>query len=159
MSTHKSFLPYVIPPVAFDLFGSIFGHRSKWTGTYLTWADAAAASAGYDAAVIFERTQWAARQVRDGKALWERDATCFFQEDYNWQLLACLMTVAARSGGKLHVMDFGGALGSTYAQHRKLLSPLPEHSWSVVEQAHVARSGEMEFKFGALDFWLMRPSV
>ena len=63
------------------------------------------------------------------------------------------MTVAARSAGKLNVLDFGGALGSTYMQHRKLLDTLPEVSWSVVEQAHVVRCGEAEFRMGALDFF------
>ncbi len=63
------------------------------------------------------------------------------------------MTVAARAGGKLHVLDFGGALGSTYMQHRKLLSKLDVCTWSVVEQPHVVKCGEAEFKNEALDFF------
>lgn len=151
--TLKSLLTNVIPPMLLNGLRAVSGGRSKWTGDYSSWAGAVAASSGYDAKAIFDRVQKAARAVRDGDALWERDSTCFYEEEYNWQLLACLMTVAARSGGKLHVLDFGGALGSTYMQHRKLLATLPECSWSVVEQPHVVSCGKAEFTIGALDFF------
>jgi len=129
------------------------GGGNKWKGDYPDWASAIAASSGYDAGDILERVRAAARSVRDGKAMWERDSVCFHHEEYNWQLIACLMTVAARSGGKLHLLDFGGALGSTYMQHRKLLSALPECSWSVVEQPHFVSCGKKEFCTDVLDFF------
>jgi putative methyltransferase (TIGR04325 family) len=149
----KSLLTNVIPPILWSGLKTLGGGRSKWTGNYSNWGDAVAASSGYDAETIFDRARMAAHAVREGRALWERDSTCFYHEEYNWQLLACLMTVAARSSGKLHVLDFGGSLGSTYMQHQKLLAELPECSWSVVEQPHVVSCGEVEFTSGALDFF------
>lgn len=149
----KSLLTNLIPPILLSGLRTIGGGRSKWTGNYSNWGDAVAASFGYGAETIFDQVRTAARAVRDGEALWERDSTCFYHEEYNWQLLACLMTVAARSGGKLHVLDFGGSLGSTYMQHRKILAALPECSWSVVEQPHVVSCGKVEFTSGALDFF------
>ena len=151
--TLKSLLTNYVPPVVLNGLRTIGGRRNKWTGDYHTWADAVAASSGYDSEVIFERVKDAARAVREGNALWERDSTCFYHNEYNWQLLGCLMTVAARSAGKLNVLDFGGALGSTYMQHRKLLDTLSEVSWSVVEQPHVVTCGKAEFTMGGLDFF------
>ena len=52
------------------------------------------------------------------------------------------MWVAARAGGQLNVLDFGGALGSSYFQHSKFLQALPEVRWNVVEQAHYVETGQ-----------------
>ena len=149
----KSLLTSVIPPILLSGLRTIGGRGSKWTGNFSNWSLAVAASSGYDSEAIFNRLQKAARAVRDGDALWERDSTCFYNEEYNWQLLSCLMTVAAQCGGKLHVLDFGGALGSTYMQHRNMLSKLPECSWSVVEQPHIVHCGKADFTSETLKFF------
>jgi len=149
----KSLLTSFIPPVLLSSLRTITGRSSKWTGDFISWEDALAASSGYDGETIFNKVYSAARAVRDGEALWERDSICFYHEEYNWQLLSCLMTVAAKSGGKLHVLDFGGALGSTYMQHRKMLAMLPECTWSVVEQSHVVHAGKADFTSDKLNFF------
>lgn len=149
----KSLAMNVLPPIVLRGLLAVGGRRSKWSGSYPDWASAVAASSGYDADAIFDMVRKAAGAVRDGEALWERDSTCFYHEGYNWQLLACLMTAAARSGGALHVLDFGGALGSTYMQHRKLFAELPECSWNVVEQPHMVACGRAEFEMDALGFF------
>lgn len=125
-----------------------------WQGDYPDWQSAVAAcDGGYDSDAIFQKVVTAARKVRDGEALWERDSVCFYHEEYNWPLLASLMHIAALQGGKLHVLDFGGALGSTYMQHRKFLDTLPDFSWNVVEQAHVVSCGQKEFSTNKLHFY------
>lgn len=149
----KSLLRQALPPIVWRALLKISGRGNRWLGNYPDWASAVNASGGYDSETIFEKVRHSARAVRDGTALWERDTVCFCHEEFNWQLLACLMTVAARSGGRLHVLDFGGALGSTYMQHRKFLTKLPECTWSVVEQRHVVTCGELEFKNDTLDFF------
>lgn len=149
----KSLAINVLPPIVLRGLLAVSGSRNRWSGNYPDWASAVAASSGYDADAIFDMVRKAASAVRDGEALWERDSTCFYHEEYNWQLLACLMTVAARSGGALHVLDFGGALGSTYMQHRKIISGLSDCSWNVVEQPHVVACGRAEFVTDALRFF------
>lgn len=125
----------------------------RWEGDYPDWQSAAAASDGYDRQTIFEKVRDAARAVRDGRALWERDSVLFYQEEYNWPLVASLMTVAAWNGGRLTVLDFGGALGSTFRQNRALLGGLPFLSWNIVEQAHIVACGREEFAGDVLTFW------
>lgn len=145
--------------VAPQLAGSerLCGHTIRagglsWSGNYADWKSAVAASGGYDEAGIFSKTRDAARAVRDGKALWERDSVLFNTPEVNWPLLASLMTVAARSGNRLHVLDFGGAFGSTFMQHRNALSGLKVCSWHVVEQEHFVRCGQEEFSTETLRF-------
>jgi putative methyltransferase (TIGR04325 family) len=50
------------------------------------------------------------------------------------------------------VLDFGGALGSSYYQNRHMLSHLADLTWHVVEQPHFVEAGHREFRNGQLDF-------
>ena len=67
-------------------------------------------------------------------------------------LLASLLGVAARDGGRLHVLDFGGAFGSTCMQHRTALAGLTECTWHIVEQEHFVAAGKAEFSTDTLHF-------
>lgn len=124
----------------------------SWVGDYPDWESAEQAAGGYDDRAIFEKTRDAARAVRDGKALWERDSVLFREEEWNWPLLASLLGVAARDGGRLHVLDFGGAFGSTCMQHRTALAGLTECTWHIVEQEHFVAAGKAEFSTDTLHF-------
>lgn len=126
-----------------------------WQGDYKNWASAvqAADTKGYAADGILEKVRSAALAVRDGKALWERDSVLFYNEQFNQPLLDRLMQAASDADGKLHVLDFGGSLGSTCIQHRRLLNILPEWSWNVVEQPHFAACGKQELQTDQLRFF------
>jgi putative methyltransferase (TIGR04325 family) len=125
----------------------------RFTGDYATWEDAQRASGGYAAAEILERTQAAMRKVRDGEAAFERDSVVFAGMCYEFPLLAALLRVASLHEGRLSVLDFGGALGSTYYHTRTFLTGVRRLCWSVVEQpAHVA-CGRAEFANEQLRFF------
>lgn len=124
----------------------------SWTGDYADWASAAKDAGGYDDQAIFARVKAAAAAVRDGKALWERDSALFQEEEWNWPLLAALFMIAAQNGGKLQVLDFGGAFGSTFMQHRRAFGGLRECVWHVVEQEHFVKAGKAEFANANLQF-------
>ncbi|MDL2267237.1 methyltransferase, TIGR04325 family [Desulfovibrio sp. OttesenSCG-928-G15] len=126
--------------------------RNVWQ-RYPDWQSACAASGGYDSEAIFQRVRLAARMVRDGSAVWERDSVPFYHEEYTLPLLAALMKQAACNKGRLSVLDFGGALGSTYMQNRAWLDCLDHLEWHVVEQPHFVACGKEEFTFGPLRFW------
>jgi putative methyltransferase (TIGR04325 family) len=141
----------LLPPLVVDLLRRRGG--IVWSGDYRTWAEAAADSAGYDAAIILERVEAAALKVRRGEAAFERDGVLFSEIEYSWPLLAGLLSVAARHGGRLEVVDFGGALGSTYFQNRRFLAPLGEVRWNVVEQPHFVERGRLHFQDERLRFY------
>jgi putative methyltransferase (TIGR04325 family) len=124
-----------------------------YSGDYASWAEAAAATPGYADPLIFEKTVAAARAVRAGQAAWERDTVLFPTPAPNAPLLEALRRAASAHGGRLQVVDFGGALGSTWWQHRSWLADLPEVQWDVIEQPHLVEAGRREFSTGPLRFY------
>jgi len=123
------------------------------SGNYSTWAAAAANSDGYDAENILEKTATALRKVKHREAVYERDSVLFDEVQYAWPLLAALMWVAARCGGKINVMDFGGSLGSTYFQNRAFLDSIQDVRWNIVEQLSHVLSGQRQFQDERLRFF------
>ena len=131
----------------------LWRRRAGFRGPYASWQEARGAAAGYDDRQILHWVLEAARKVKHGEATFERDGTCFHHEEYRWEVVACLMLSAAASGGRLHVMDFGGALGGFYVQHRRLLSEAGSVHWGVVEQPHYVEAGRAEFEDECLRFF------
>ncbi len=102
--------------------------------------------------MIFEKVTDAVLRVKNGVAKFERDGVLFFKDEYNWQLLSCLFFVAAQNAGSLHVIDFGGSLGSSYFQHQKLVNSLHDVKWTVVEQPQFVRFGQQHLQSDILLF-------
>ncbi len=129
-----------------------FGWR-WFRGDYPNWAAARADSAGYDQAAVLARVLVATREVHAGRAHWERDGVVFNEPMGETSLLAVLRQIAPEQGGTLRVVDFGGALGSTWWQHRMALRHLSRVKWCVVEQSHYVEAGR-EFADAQLSFHL-----
>ena len=146
----KALARALLPPIVADLARRHIA--PAWSGDYASWAEALAASSGYDAPAILDRVEAAALKVKRGEAVHERDSVVFDAIEYSWPLLSGLLWAAARDG-RLDVVDFGGALGSTYAQNRHFLQPLPSLRWSVVEQPHFVERGRRSFQDERLRFY------
>lgn len=112
------------------------------TGSYRTWEGAREDSTGYDAPIILERTKETMKKVISGEAVYERDSVLFPEVQYSYPLLAGLMWVAAKYRGILHVLDFGGSLGTTYYQNYEFLRGLSSHQWGIVEQEEYVKAGK-----------------
>jgi putative methyltransferase (TIGR04325 family) len=140
----------LLPPIVADLVARRGGN--VWSGDYPTWAAARADSTGYDAVGIVDRIEASALKVKRGEAVYERDGVLFEEIEYSWPLLAGLLWAAARHGGRLEVVDYGGALGSTWFQNRRFLASLPQVRWHVVEQPHFAERGRRSFQDERLRF-------
>lgn len=152
------------PPLIWDfgkkklpgLVRALGGHYThiQFSGDYASFADAKAASTGYDAPSILERTREALLKVKRGEVRWERDAMVSETEEMHWPLLAALSLIAAIKGTRnLSVLDFGGSLGSTYFWCRPFLAPEITLRWSVVEQAEHVRVGTADFQNEELRFF------
>lgn len=142
----------LVPPALADLGRHWLGRGVTFTGEYSTWREARARCDGYDDAAILERVLAATRAVRDGRAAFERDATLFEAPQPPFPLLALLLWAALHRGGSLSVLDFGGALGSSYFQCRPFLGALSRLAWTVVEQPHFVEAGRREIADGRLAF-------
>lgn len=121
------------------------GNGTVFTGNYASWIEAARAASGYADPGILERTRRATALARDDTSIFERDSVILPRPDYPLAALAALLHIANLKEGRLRVLDFGGALGSTFFQLRRFLAPLREVCWSVIEQPHYVECGQLEF--------------
>lgn len=124
----------------------------RFTGAYSSWAEAAQEATGYDSAVILEKTRDALLKVKNGESIYERDSVLFEKIQHSFPLLAGLLRAAQAHDGRLCVVDFGGALGSSYFQCRGFLQVLRKLEWLVVEQAAHVACGKENFASEQLHF-------
>jgi putative methyltransferase (TIGR04325 family) len=122
-------------------------------GDYITWEKAKVRCSGYDDKEILAKVLDATLKVKRGEAACERDSMLFDEMQYFRPVLAGLMWAAARNGGRLNVLDFDGALGSSYFQNRKFLQTLSEVHWNVVEQSNYVDAGQANIQNQNLRFY------
>lgn len=153
----KKIVKAFAPPIFVDLARRAFAGEEKpshgYFGDYGSWAEAARDAGGYDSDVIFEKVRSAVLKVKSGEAACERDSVTFDRIQYSWPLLSCLLWAAGRNGNRLDVIDFGGALGSSYFQNIKFLAHLSELKWKVVEQRKFVDFGRAQVETGGLKFY------
>lgn len=153
MSALKSLARNWLPPVVASMLRKSRGVDICFEGKFATWEAAAAHCTGYEADQILTKVLEATLKVKRGEAAFERDSVLFDQIEYSWPVTAGLLWSAARSDGRLDVLDFGGALGSSYFQNRKFLQPLKEVRWNVVEQEHYVSAGKKHVQDKTLRFY------
>jgi putative methyltransferase (TIGR04325 family) len=145
----KQFLIQQFLPDKLFLFLKGYG----WYGDFRSWQEAEAASVGYDAENILQQVKTSLLKVKNGDAVYERDSVIFDTIQYSWELLAALMWIAAQNKGQLHLIDFGGSLGSTYYQNKIFLDYLDDVSWNIVEQDKFVDVGREIFQDDTLRFY------
>ncbi|CAK0763319.1 Methyltransferase, TIGR04325 family [Gammaproteobacteria bacterium] len=136
-----------------DLFNYWAGYAIFYRGEYVDWASAQAAAGGYDDDALLRRFTEAALAVKLGNAAWERDGVIWDHIPANMPLFAALGRVALAQGGRLSVLDFGGALGSSYIQCRNFFTEAVELTWSVVEQPKLVTVGQQRIAHDNLYFY------
>lgn len=122
-------------------------------GDYDNWRVAQQYCAGYEAENILEKIKASTLEVKNGKAVFERDSVIFDKIQYSWPLLSALMWVAALNKGRINVVDFGGSLGSTYFQNKQYLDTLASVKWNIIEQASFIEYGQKSIQDDRLQFF------
>lgn len=153
MSEISSIAKDWMPPIFTRLLRNWRGGGIRFEGEFETWEEAAARCTGYDAELILDKVLDATLKVKRGEAVFERDSVLFDEIEYAWSVTAGLMWAAARSGGRLVVLDFGGSLGSSYFQNRRFLESLSDVRWNVVEQEHYVKAGKKNIQNERLRFY------
>jgi putative methyltransferase (TIGR04325 family) len=139
-----------------DKIKRLIGYSSTmWKGDYATWADAQKQCKGYDAAPILAQCKAALLKIQAGEARYERDSMLFNEPNYSWALLTTILKTAIENDFKVHILDFGGSLGSVYYQNKPFLDTIAfkEFTWSVVEQENFVTCGKELAEKGALKFY------
>lgn len=154
MNTIFKIIRAITPPILIAAVKNSPLIKSGWHGNFKTWEEAKSKTTGYDSALILDKVRDSMYKVKEGLAVYERDSVLFDAIQYSWPLLTGLMMAAAKDGGKLNVLDFGGSLGSTYYQNKKFLAHFDDVVWSIVEQEHFVNIGKKSFEDSILKFYL-----
>jgi len=152
----RGYIKHIAPPALALLYRKIRPHYNKsivWQGNYPTWNDAKQNCSGYEDISILEKTRKAVLKVKKGEAAGERDSVLFDKTPYSWPVIAFLLKAAIENKLRLNVVDFGGALGSSYFQSISMIPSDTELSWNVVEQAEYVKAGNKEIKDNRLSFY------
>ncbi len=120
-------------------------------GNYQTWQEAKENSVGYDSDIILNKVRESSLKVKEGKASYERDSVAFSQKEVVEPVLSYLQNVAKENDNKLHVLDYGGSLGSTYYQHKDFLKNI-DLKWDIIEQKNFVETGKKYFEDSTLHF-------
>jgi putative methyltransferase (TIGR04325 family) len=152
MIDKKNLIKQWAPPAFLDFFRSMSNRTIRMSGNYSNWEDVMAQCEGYNQSVIFEKTLASALQVKNGLKPYERDSVLFDRIVYSWPILTSLLWTATQYAGKLRVLDFGGALGTSYFQNKKFIDHLDEVSWNIVEQPKMAELGSKYLQDNILSF-------
>jgi putative methyltransferase (TIGR04325 family) len=123
-----------------------------YKGRYPTWQAAQADAAGDEPDAMIERTAEATAAVRDGLAEYEQDSVLMAAPPEMTYLLDAIRAAAPRRGGRVHVVDFGGGLGSKYFWARRALGAAVDLGWTVVELERHVEAGRARFASEALRF-------
>lgn len=115
------------------------------------WKSARLASEGYDSPEIAKKIDQAASIVKQNSDLYERDGVIFKDFQVNWPLIAGIF-LAKENGKRLNILDFGGSLGTSFFQHRRILGIMPNFSWDIVEQGEIYNIGVTKFRQSNLNF-------
>jgi putative methyltransferase (TIGR04325 family) len=140
-----------IPPFLTSFLTNLL--NNKWRGNYHTWAEAELKTTGYNDKEILNKVHESLYEVKLGKSKYERDSVLFDEIQYSWPLLSGIMMASAKSNGKIHVLDFGGSLGSTYYQNKKFLDCFEDVIWCIVEQQNFVKIGKEDFEDERLKFY------
>lgn len=117
-----------------------------YEGDFKSWKDAEDNSSGYGEKNILEKVKESTLAVLSGKAVYERDSALFKDKKISFHLMAYIAKLGL-SRERIVIVDFGGALGSTYLQNREFLKSLPvDIEYNIVEQQSFVNEGKKLFK-------------
>ncbi len=147
----KEIIKKIVPQFILDLLRA--KNRTVYSGNYSSWSEAEKLCSGYAQDNILQKVTVATEKVVSGEAVFERDSMLFYHEEYNWNIINPLLKAAEENNNELCVIDFGGALGSTYFQNRKQFANLNKLKWCVIEQENFVKTGREQFQNDELCFY------
>ena len=122
----------------------------SYKGRYDSFLDADKHCIGYDSDEIINKVKQSTLAVIDGKAEYERDSCLFYSKDINYNLMMYFYKMKMELGN-LHIVDYGGALGSVFWQHKDIINKLG-CSWTVIEQDKFVDFGKSHLEQYGIQF-------
>lgn len=150
MSNLHNLVRDLLPPIIFRHI-KIFFKKKYLRGSFESWTEASNHSIGYDSNAILTKVLNATlNAIKVGG--YERDGVNFPLKEYSWPIVCGVLLGAIGRSGGTQVLDFGGALGGLYLQHRKIFGSIPNLRWSIVEQPHFIDAAKKNIHVHNLDF-------
>ena len=146
----KSLIPPLIQTGVKNLFSKSSG---SFSGPYKTWAQAQAHSSGYQDVAILEKIKQSTLTVQSNSSYAIRDGILFCEPQYSFPVLAALLKITLTNNNSLSVLDFGGALGSSYYSFKQFYTDKLDLKWSIIEQQAYVECGNQLFKNNELHFY------
>ncbi len=162
----KKIAQHITPPLIVTGLRALFSkNRGEFVGPYATWQEALYRSTGYQDELILEKIKQSTLTIIENKNYSMRDGVVFTEPQYSFPLLACLLNIAISNNNCLHVVDIGGALGSSYYSFKQFCSHPLRLTWSIIEQSnfvdcgnHLGDTSELRF-YAELDALESQPDV
>ena len=154
--TLKKIYKNLSPPIIQHSVRKLFYRRKNtiyFSGPFSSWKKANDKCAGYETELIIDKVLNATLKVISGEVEYERDSVLFDKIQYSWPVAAGIMMATAQNNGQLNLLDFGGSLGTSYLQNRKLLQNISVIKWNIVEQDHFVNTGRKHIDDGNLKFY------
>lgn len=123
-----------------------------WFGDYSSWSEAERDASGYDSDLILDKVRDALLKVKFGMFRFERDSFNFNSEVSPGEAINLISSLSTDKKDTLHVLDFGGSLGSTYFRFVHYHPDL-QIKWSIVEQEKFVKAGKEYFESSHLLFF------
>jgi len=152
----SSLIRLFVPPFIFLILKLPFKRRTNFfSGHFYSWSESIKnIKDGYESQVTFQNVVSASLDVKSGKALYERDGVCFYEEEFRWPVISSILNAKNLSRStSFNVLDFGGSLGSFYNQHIKFLSQIDNLKWNIIEQKKLVEIGKDKFQNSILRFY------
>ena len=165
MGKVQKILSIIVPPVFFIIYRRFSNKNTDtkseilntskevWRGNFLKWEEALYLCDGYDNEKIVTKCFDSILQVKQGKAVYERDSVLFDKIEYSTGLLSALFLVSLAKKGRVSVLDFGGSFGTSYFQNIEFKHLFNSCQWGVVEQEHFIKLGKEFFEDDSLKFF------
>jgi putative methyltransferase (TIGR04325 family) len=131
-----------------NFFKNLMSNRKEY---FTTWQTAENACDKCDDEVVLNTYVNAALAVGNGDAIYDRDGKIHRSFSENAHLVAALQYVS-KTEGQFKVLDFGGALGNMYRQHRWSLDKFGDFTWCVVDKERFVDTGKRLFTSNKLKF-------
>jgi putative methyltransferase (TIGR04325 family) len=130
----------------------LISKKNLYIGPYKNWHEAKKNAIGYDHPSILNNALKATLSVQSGLYPYERDSVVFDEVQYSHHILIGLMIMLSKTN-TLNIIDFGGALGSSYFQNIHLLKMFTHCTWSVIEQENYVEAGKKHIHQEFLHFY------
>lgn len=150
----KKLIKKFVPNLFINKINSYLKRNIRIVGSYSRWDEALKESGSYSNHKIFLKTKKSFLKISKTNELYERDTVIFYDKQINKPMISLLEKLRLKNKTNLlKVLDYGGSIGSTYFQNRKILLNNNNFQWDIIEQKKIVNFANKSIKLKNLRFF------